>query len=202
MPSHRQAATGRSGRRPGRSDTRATILQAAVAQFAARGYERASLRAIARDAAVDQKLIAHYFGSKHELFSAAMRLPIDPAELLPQLLGGDPATVGERFARVAVGILEETETRERMVGVIRAVASQPEIARTLKEFLEDEVLSRAEEQLGADAPRRLALAASQLVGLALARHVVAVEPLVTASADELVQALAPTFQRYLTEPLD
>lgn len=190
------------GRRPGPSDTRDRIVDAAVAQFAVRGYERASLRAIAAEAGVDQKLIAHYFGSKHGLFTAAIKLPIDPAELLPQLLGGDRSTIGERLARVVVGILEEPATRGRMVGVIRAVASQPEFARTFREFLEGEVLEPAVAQLGADAPRRLALAASQFVGLALARHVVEVAPLRDAPAEQLVRDLAPTFQRYLTGPLD
>lgn len=203
MPANRQAGARRSGRRPGTTDTRGLILRAALAQFAANGYERASLRAIATDAGVDQKLIAHYFGSKQGLFAAAIRLPIDPSELMPQILSGDPAAIGERLARVAVGILEDPATRERMVGVIRAVASQPEIARSLREFLEREVFAPAAAHLGdADAPRRLALAASQFVGLALARHVVELEPLRETPAEQLVAALAPTFQRYLTGPLD
>jgi AcrR family transcriptional regulator len=192
----------RSGRRPGLSDTRDLILRAALAQFAANGYERASLRAIALDAGVDQKLIAHYFGSKRGLFAEAIRLPIEPAELLSQLLDGDQASIGERLARLAVGILEDPATRERMLGVIRAVASQPEVAHTLREFIEREVLGAAEAELGEDAPRRLALAASQIVGLALARHIVELVPLAQASSEQLVEALAPTFQRYLTGPLD
>ena len=199
MPHLRQTSRGR---RPGPSDTRDRIVDAAVAQFAAHGYEGASLRAIAAGAGVDQKLIAHYFVSKHGLFTAAIKLPIDPAELLPRLLEGDRATIGERLARIVVGILEEPATRERMVGVIRAVASRPEIARTLREFLESEVLEPAVSALGSDAPRRLALAASQFVGLALARHVVEVAPLKEASGEQLVHDLAPTFQRYLTGTLD
>lgn len=190
------------GRRPGGTDTKAAILQAAVEQFASRGYTGASLRGIAAEAGVDQKLIAHYFGSKHELFTAALRLPVNPAELLPQLLAGDPETMGERVATAMVGILEERATRERMVAVIRAAAAQPEIATMLREFLEREVLVPVGAQLGPDGPRRVALTASQFVGLTLARHVVGIDPLVTATRDELVRALAPTFQRYLTGPLD
>lgn len=196
------SAPRQRGRRPGGADTRAAILDAAVRQFAAHGYGGASLRAIAADAGVDQKLIAHYFDTKHGLFTAAMQLPVNPAELLPRLLDGDRDSVGERIATVVVGILEEPATRERMLAVVRAAASQPEIANMLREFLEREVLGPAGAKLGPDGPRRIALTASQFVGLALARHVVEIEPLRSASGDELVKVLAPTFQRYLTGPLD
>ncbi len=187
------------GRPPGRTETRQAILDAAVAQFAAHGYDGTSLRAVAAAAGVDQKLIAHYFESKHGLFAAAMEMPVDPAELLPVLLAGDRESLGERMAITMVGVLEERATRERLLAVIRAAASEPDVARTLREFLEREVLARAAEQLGPDAPRRFALCASQFVGLAMARHILAVGPLVDAPASELVAVLAPTFQRYLSE---
>lgn len=187
------------GRPPGRTETRQSILDASVAQFAAHGYDGTSLRAVAAAAGVDQKLIAHYFDSKHGLFTAALQLPLDPAALLPALLAGDRKTLGERMATTMVDVLEERATRERLLAVLRAAASQPEVARTLRGFLEREVLARAAEQLGPDAPRRLALCASQFVGLAMARHVVEIGPLVQTSAGELVAALGPTFQRYLSE---
>lgn len=196
------SAPRQRGRRPGSTDTRSAILAAAVEQFASHGYAGASLRAIADAAGVDQKLIAHYFDSKHGLFTAAMQLPVDPAELLPFLVAGDHDTLGERVATVVVGLLDESATRERMVALIRAAASQPEIAATLREFLEREVLEPGGARLGPDGARRIALTASQFVGLTVARHIVGVEPLTSASNEQLVRALAPTFQRYLTGPLD
>src|SRR5881392_4245348 len=99
------SASRQRGRRPDGTDTRAAILAAAVRQFATLGYRGASLRAIASDAGVDQKLIAHYFETKHGLFTAAMRLPVNPAEVLPKVLAGEPDAMGERLATVVVGIL-------------------------------------------------------------------------------------------------
>jgi hypothetical protein len=45
------------------------------------------------------------------------------------------------------------------------------------------------------------LVASQLIGLVMLRYVLAVEPLASAPAEELVAIYAPTLQRYLTGPL-
>src|SRR6266542_5476200 len=87
-----------AGRRPGRSTTRAQILAAARRQFAAKGYERTSLRAIATDAGVDQRLVTHFFGSKHGLFLAAMALPIDPSEFVAAVASPGVAGMGERLA--------------------------------------------------------------------------------------------------------
>src|SRR5918999_5397431 len=108
MSSRQERETGRrSGRRPGRSGTREAILAAASRTFAQHGYDRASLRAIAAEAGVDQKLIAYFFGSKQQLFVTAVGLPLNPAEVLPPILAGDPARVGERFAALLEHVLGE-----------------------------------------------------------------------------------------------
>src|ERR687891_2496194 len=106
--SSRQEREGarRSGRRPGRSGTREAILAAAGRHFAQHGYDRASLRGIAAEAGVDQKLIAHFFGSKQRLFVAAVGLPLNPAEVLPTILAGDPDSIGERLAMFLTTLLE------------------------------------------------------------------------------------------------
>lgn len=192
----------RSGRRPGASGTREAILGAAARQFAQSGYDRASLRAIAADAGVDQKLIAHYFGSKQQLFVAAIGLPFNPSDVLPAILAGDRATVGERLAAVLVELLEQPELHRRMTGVVRAAASEPDVARMLREFLTREVFVPLAELLGADDGQfRANLVGSQLVGLVMARYVVAIEPLASMPAAAIAAAVAPTMQRYLLEPL-
>lgn len=193
----------RAGRRPGDSGTRDAILAAAGRQFAAHGYDRATLRGIAREAGVDQKLIAHFFGSKQRLFVAALGLPVNPAELLPQVLAGDRDTAGERFAAVLAEVLERPERAQRLTAVVRAAASDPDLARMLREFLAREVVAPLAELLDADdAALRATLVGSQVVGLVMAREVLALEPLASVPPAVVASALAPTFQRYLSAPLD
>jgi AcrR family transcriptional regulator len=193
----------RSGRRPGQSGTREAILAAASRHFARHGYDRASLRAIAAEAGVDQKLITHFFGTKQQLFVVAVGLPLNPAEVVPGLLAGDPASLGERLATVLTEVLEQAELHQRFTAVVRAAASEPDVARMLREFLGREVLAPAAELLGTeDARFRVNLVGSQVVGLVMTRYVLEVEPLASMPPGVVVAAVAPTLQRYLAEPLN
>jgi AcrR family transcriptional regulator len=192
----------RSGRRPGQSGTREAILDAASHQFAARGYTRASLRAIAREAGVDQKLIAHYYGSKQRLFVAAIGLPLNPAEVLPALLEGPRETLVDRLRELLVFVLGTAEVHRRLTGVVRAAAGEPEVARMMREFMAREVFGPAAKALGGDdATFRLNLVGSQIVGLVMARFVVAIEPLASAAPEVVADTIAPTLARYLVGPL-
>ncbi len=192
----------RSGRPPGGTRNREAILAAAAHHFSELGYDRTSLRSIASEAGVDQALIAHYFGSKHELFIAAVEFPLDPAAILPELLAGDPATIGERLARLQLMQLEDPDARRRLTGLVRAASSEPEAARMLREFLMREVIGPVAEALGSDEPElRVSLVGSQFIGLMMARYIVAVEPLASLPAERVVKLIAPTLQRYLTQPL-
>jgi AcrR family transcriptional regulator len=192
----------RGGRRPGPSGTRELILAAAGRHFAHHGYDRASLRGIAAEADVDQKLIAYFFGSKQQLFVAAVGLPFNPGDVLPAILAGDPDSVGERLAALLVEVLEQPELHQRLTGVVRAAASEPEVARMLREFLTRELFAPAAELLGTeDGPFRANLVGSQIVGLVMARYVIAIEPLATTPPTAVAAAIAPTLQRYLLGPL-
>lgn len=192
----------RGGRRPGTSGTRDAILAAAGRHFAQHGYDRASLRRIAADAGVDPKLIAHFFGSKQGLFIAAVGLALNPYEILPDILTGDPAALGERLAAFLVAMLENPELHQRLTGTVRAAAAEPEVARILREFLTHELFGPAAELLGTnDGPFRANLVGSQIVGLIMARYVVAVEPLASMPPRAVADAIAPTLQRYLLGPL-
>jgi AcrR family transcriptional regulator len=195
-------AARRGGRRRGPSGTREAILAAAGRHFAQHGYDRASLRGIAAEAGVDQKLIAHFFGSKQQLFVAAVGLPFNPGEVLPAILAGDPDSIGERLAALLVEVLEEPELHRRLTGVVRAAASEPEVACMLREFLTRELFSPAAELLGTDdGPFRANLVGSQIVGLVMTRYVVAIEPLASMPPTAVAAAVAPTLQRYLLGPL-
>ncbi|HEV8373812.1 MAG TPA: helix-turn-helix domain-containing protein, partial [Actinomycetota bacterium] len=87
----------RTGRRPGASRTRDAILEAARREFGQHGYDRATIRGVARGAGVDPALVHYFFGTKAELFAAAMELPVNPAELAQTLLAGEPERIGERL---------------------------------------------------------------------------------------------------------
>ncbi len=192
----------RTGRPPGGTRNREAILAAAARQFSELGYDRTSMRAVAAEAGVDQALIAHYFGSKHELFIAAVEFPLDPAKILPEVLAGDRTSIGERLARVQLTLLEDPDARRRLTGLVRAAASEPEAARMLREFLMRAVIGPVAQALGSDEPElRVNLVGSQIIGLVMARYIVEVEPLASLPAERIVDMIAPTLQRYLTHPL-
>jgi AcrR family transcriptional regulator len=192
----------RRGRRPGNSDTRAEILDAARELFAARGFERTSVRAIAARAHVDPALVLHYFGTKENVFLSAIELPFEPEVVLPTVLAGDIESLGERVARFAVGLLEDDAARSRVLAIVRAAASEPSAAALLRGLIEKRIRDPIAHALGTDdAELRAALMGSQIVGLVMARYVVGVEPLASLSPEGLIARVAPTFQRYLTEPL-
>ncbi|MBB5825290.1 TetR/AcrR family transcriptional regulator [Micromonospora carbonacea] len=193
------ATPRRTGRRPGNPGTREAILDAARAAFAERGFDASSIRSIAAAAGVDPALVHHYFGGKDQLFLAAMGAPLDPGELLPRVLAGDPDGVGERLVRTFLGVWD-SPAGVAAVALLRSAVSNEWTARLLREFLVTQVLRRILQHLDVDPaelPLRGSLVASQLVGLALMRHVVRLEPVASAPAETLVAAVGPTVQRYL-----
>ncbi len=197
-------STSRSGpgRRTGTSTTRAEILTAARAQFAEHGYDGSSLRAIGTAAGVDAAMISYFFGSKQALFREALELPMDPAVMLPVVLEGDPAQVGHRLATLMAQVLSDDQMRQRIVALIRSASRENAAAELIRDTLTDALLVPIAEHLGApDAAYRAGLAMSQIAGLTLARHVIGLAPLAEAGTDELVAALGPTLQRYLTGDL-
>jgi AcrR family transcriptional regulator len=193
----------RSGRRPGNPDTREVILAAAREAFAERGFDGASIRAIANAAGVDPALVHHYFGTKDKLFLATMNVPADPGELLPQVLAGGPAEAGERFVRMFL-TLWDSPAGSAGVALLRSAVSHEWAARLMREFIVTQILRRITSGLNldpAESPLRASLVASQMAGLAMVRYVLKVEPLASMPAEALVAAVAPTVQRYLTGSL-
>ena len=173
------------------------ILDAAREQFADKGYAGATMRSIARQADVDPALVHHYFGSKEQVFVAAMELPFDPAERLPQVLAGDPAELGERLVRMFLGIWADPQFRAPMLGLVRSAFTGEQGATMLREFVGSALLGRIAAASGPVDPLRVQAAAAQLVGVVVLRYVVRLEPLASAADEELVASVAPTVQRYL-----
>ena len=194
--------TKRTGRRPGETRTRDAILDAARTQFAARGFDRTSLRSVAAEAGVDQALIVYFFRSKIGLFIEAVELPIDPRAAIPAVVEGPREELGERVARFVIGVLQNDQARATVLAIVRAATSEPEAARMVRERLMQELWGPLARALGVnDAELRVSLVGSQVIGLVLARYVVGVEPLASQPPDSVASMIAPTLQRYLVEGL-
>jgi AcrR family transcriptional regulator len=189
------------GRRPGAPDTRSEILGAARALFASRGFAGTSVRAVAAEAGVDPALVHHYFGTKDDLFVAALQLPVDPRELLAPVLAQGLDGAAERVLRVFLGVWDNPEHRLPFLGLVRSVL-EPEGERLLREGFIPVVMIPVGEALGVERPQvRMPLVATQILGLILVRYVLAVEPVASMSADEVVAHFAPVVQRFLADPL-
>lgn len=192
----------RSGRRPGDSGTRAAILAAAREGFGSTGYAGTTIRSIARAAGVDPALVHRFYGTKESLFAAALDMPADPSVILPALLAGGNDGLGERVVRTFLGIWDATPGQGPMLALLRSAVSDEAAAATLREFLTRVALGPLAQAAGGDrADLRASLVASQMVGLAMARYVLHLEPLASANAEELAAAVGPTLDRYLTGPL-
>lgn len=190
------------GRRPGDSGTRTAILAAAKQAFGAQGYSATSVRAVARAAGVDPSLVGHFFGSKDELFEAALELPLDPAVLLARLLEPPVDGLGERVVRTFLGVWDASPGQTPMLTMLRGATSHPDSAVKLRDLLLRVLMRPLAVGAGAGDPDlRAALLASQIVGLAVTRYVLHLEPVASASADELAPLYGPTLQRYLTGEL-
>jgi AcrR family transcriptional regulator len=170
--------------------------------FGAQGLDGATIRAVAARAEVDPALVHHYFGSKQQLFVAAMAWPFDPTEAIAAIAAGDPHRLGERLARFVIGLLENPAVQPIAVGLLRSAASDPVAAVMLRQLVEVGPISALTTLAPGtgDIRLRASLVGSQVIGLAMARYVVGVEPIASADPELLIQAIAPTFQRYLTEP--
>ncbi|WP_284536374.1 TetR/AcrR family transcriptional regulator [Nocardioides sp. T2.26MG-1] len=190
----------RRGRRSGHSESRESILAAARELFAERGYAGTTVRAIADRAGVDAALIAHFFGDKGGLFAAVAGLPARvPGDLLDAL--SPPEGAGARLASVYLTWWEDPETAAPLLATARSALVLGEAMDRLRGLLLSEVLSEAvPAEDRADRELRVALAMSHLLGVAMGRHVIRVPALVTPSLDELVAAVAPAIQGYLTGP--
>jgi AcrR family transcriptional regulator len=197
----RERSVRRSGRRPGPTTTRDAIAEAARRQFAGLGYDRATLRGIASEAGVDAALVVRFYGSKDALFREVMALPPTVSEAIAGLADGPTAGVGRRLAEVIVGLLEDPRSRSVVLGRIRSASSHPDAAALVRETVTREVGSLVAALTDDEPETRAVLVGSQVVGLALARYVVRVEPLASLPAADVVDYIAPVFQHYLVGPL-
>ncbi|WP_454166020.1 TetR/AcrR family transcriptional regulator [Gordonia iterans] len=193
---------GRTGRRPGQSGTRAAIVAAARSRFAEAGFDRASIRSIAAEAGVDPALIHHYFGTKKQLFTEVISLPVDPETALAPLADAPLDDLGETLLRTIVGIWD-SPAGTGAIAALRSVLAGGEDS-LIRSFLIDVALrgvrARVDDAVG-DGDERIALVVSQMIGVLATRKILLLEPVASMSIDQLAVAVAPTLQRYLTGDL-
>ncbi|GLX96043.1 TetR family transcriptional regulator [Herbidospora sp. NBRC 101105] len=193
--------SSKTGRRPGTPQTREAILEAAIASFVESGYAATTIRGVARAADVDPALVMHFFGSKDSLFDAALRGAM-PVQELAVALAGDVSSLGERLTRRYLEVWESPETGPRIRAIVGSIASTPAAAQIMRDFMSGELATPLAKSLPGDQPeRRAILAAAQLMGMAFARYLLAVEPMASMTTDELVISVGPSVQRYLTGDL-
>lgn len=193
----RSTRPGRTGRRPGGPDTRGEILAAARTEFGERGYDGASIRAIAARSRVDPALVHHYFGTKEQLFLAAMKIPFVPSEVAAQIVGGPIETIGVRAASTFLAIWGDPVKRAPFLALLRSAMTHETAAMLLRQFASRVMLARVVEGLELpDRELRAEAVASHLLGVAIMRYVVKIEPLASVSDEEVVALVGPVIQRY------
>ena len=191
----------RTGRRPGRQSTRGLILDIARRQFAAAGYDKTSLRGIAAEAGVDPAAVLHFFSSKDGLFRAAVGWPFDLARIEAVVGAPGPDTIGQRLARAFFGMWDDPITGSALSAVMRSATSHSQSATLLREFVARQLFARVAGCVGGpEAELRTELAAGQLVGIALLRYVLRVEPIASLETDQLVAWVTPVLDGYLRLP--
>ena len=182
------------------------MLAAAKSRFAADGYEKTTLRAIADEAGVDAAMVLYLFGSKDQLFRESLRLIIDPDVLVRALTGTDGAgddgagdDIGTRMVRTYLGVWEGPDSAATMRMMLASATSNPDALDAFRSFMQTYVLTAVSGVLGGDEQARLRamLAASSLVGTAVLRYLIAVPPLADLPTEDVVRLVAPTVTRYL-----
>ncbi|WP_082357740.1 MULTISPECIES: TetR/AcrR family transcriptional regulator [Arthrobacter] len=191
------------GRRQGRSTSRELIVASARKLFAERGFAATSLREIARDAGVDPALVHHYFSGKDDLFNACVALPADPDEVLSEVSGTPPAERGEALLR-ALLTLWDSPAQAALVALLRSATASTTHGSLVRVAVVNRILPRTVAGLPGDEDvlaLRSSLVASTVMGLMMARYLLRLEPLASATHNELVAWFAPSLQASLTGPL-
>jgi AcrR family transcriptional regulator len=189
----------RSGRRPGESGTRERIATSAREAFGELGFEAATMRLIGARAGVDPALVHHYFGTKQRLFLTVMSLPFDFASLRSYLMAPGEAGVGKRLVRFFLSLWDDQpRVRPILIGIVRSASTDPDAAGLLRDFLGRQGLFKLVASIAPDQPElRAVLVGSQLIGLAMGRYIVGIEPIASIDREQLVAAIGPTLERYL-----
>lgn len=192
----------RPGRPPGTSDTRDRILVSARELFARNGIDKTSIRAIASGAGVDAALVHHYFGTKQQLFAAAIHIPIDPMQVIGPMRETPVEALGLTLPSLLLP-LWDSELGSGFIATLRSLLAGNEVSLVrsfLQEVISKEVGNRVDDPPGSG-KIRVQFVASQLVGVVMARYILELEPFKSLPVEQIAETIAPNLQRYLTGEL-
>jgi AcrR family transcriptional regulator len=192
----------RPGRPPGTSDTRDRILVSARELFARNGFDKTSIRAVASGAEVDAALVHHYFGTKQQLFAAAIHIPIDPMQVIGPLRETPVEEIGLKLPSLLLP-LWESDLGSGLIATMRSLLSGSDVSLVrsfLQEVVAVEVGNRVDDPPGSGRIR-VQFVVSQLVGVVMARYILELEPFKSLPVQQIADTIAPNLQRYLTGDL-
>lgn len=177
---------------------REQLLAVARELIRQRGYVGISLRTAAAAAGLPPDVARRYYRNRDELFAAAMKLPDSPTSAIPALLAPGIEGMGERLVRYTLDTLGDAGAREELLSLVRSGAAAGHALQGLQDYLETGLIDRIVARLGVpDARMRSALITSYLVGLALTRYGLRLEPLASADKEDVVKMVGPVIQDLL-----
>lgn len=194
------SGASKRGPRGDAEDLRGAIIDAALEEFAERGFRAATVRRIAERAGVAPRLIHYYFGSKAGLAREAMTRVLEESRLPEMLLAAssEGRSVGEEYVRAVLGIAEDPRVGPALLSLMRSVGADEETREVVSSAIGG-LIARAGADLGAPgiAGLRLPLFGTQILGLVFLRKIVGLGPIADADPDELARLVGPTLDRYL-----
>ena len=189
---------GRPGRWRSGAESRQRILDAARALFRERGYAGTTVRAVATEAGVDPAMVFYFFTNKQGLFAAAVEMSAKLPGAIEAMFAGGLDDLGKRLVRTLLENLDASD-RAPLVTLTRSATTHDESRALLREFIEREITARLAELVGTpDAVWRASMVNVQILGMTVARYIARIEPIASASVDELVARFGPLVQECLT----
>lgn len=189
------------GRRAGKPDTRAGILDVARRRFLRDGYQAVTVRSVAAEAGVDVALVSYYFGSKKGLFGAVLALTANPTETIARTMRGDPATFPQRALRDLLALWEDPESGAPLRALIAGTTYDESITDLVRELLEREMIDTIAGRMGgADARKRAGAFCAQIAGIVMTRYILRLEPLASMPLDEIDTIYGPALRVTLFGP--
>ncbi|GFG75717.1 TetR family transcriptional regulator [Mycobacterium botniense] len=154
---------------------------------------------MAAAAGVDPALVHHYYGTKERLFAAAVRIPIDPMQIIGPLREAPVEELGYTLLSTLLPIWD-SEMGAGLIATLRSILAGSEV-NLLRSFIQEviavEVGSRVDNPPGSGIIR-IQFVASQLMGVVMARYILELEPFKSLPAEQITRTIAPNVQRYLT----
>jgi AcrR family transcriptional regulator len=187
-------ASDRPKRPKNAAATRQAILDSALAAFSRHGYDGIGVREIAQTAGVTGVLVNRYFGSKEELFAAAVELAFADSTLLD----GDSSMLAQRLTgHVMTKTKKDVEPSDAFLLLLRS-APNPRAAEILRDSIARHFERPLQDSLRGPRPgERAGMILAVCMGLSLFRNVIGSKALTDANAAGLSGDLKSLFQRLI-----